>query len=77
MVFLFPAYMILPFCQKSKDDLLLKNTLNHDISGIILKNDIYPMVFLLKEKLKMIKKFTQSNTHLVKSSRNFQTHPIF
>ena len=35
MVFLFPTNMILPFCQKSKDDLLPKNTRKHDISGII------------------------------------------
>ena len=27
MVFLFPTNMTLPFCQKSKDDLLPKNTL--------------------------------------------------
>ena len=42
MVFLFPTNMILPFCQKSKDDLLPKNTRKHDISGIIWKDDIHP-----------------------------------
>ena len=34
LVFLFPTNMILPFGQKSKDDLLPKNTRKHDISGI-------------------------------------------
>ena len=42
MVFHFPVYMILLFCQKSKDDLLRKNILKDDISGIIEKDDIYP-----------------------------------
>ena len=32
MAFLFPTNMILSYCQKSKDDLLPKNTLKNDIS---------------------------------------------
>ena len=42
MVFLFPTIMKLRFCQKSKDDFLLKNTLNDGISGITEKDDVYP-----------------------------------
>ena len=42
MVFPFPTNMILPFCQESKVDLLPKNTLNDDISGLIEKGDIHP-----------------------------------
>ena len=38
MIFLFPANMILPFNQKSKDDLLPKNTIKDDISGITEKD---------------------------------------
>ena len=34
--------MALPFYQKSKDDLLPKNTIKDDISGIIKKDDISP-----------------------------------
>ena len=34
MVFPFPTYTIFPLCQKSKDDLLPKNTLKDDIFGI-------------------------------------------
>ena len=34
--------MTLPFHQKSKDDLLPKNTIKGDISGIIKKDDISP-----------------------------------
>ena len=34
--------MVLPFCQKSKYDLLPKNTLKDDISGIIEKDDTHP-----------------------------------
>ena len=36
--------MILPFCKKSKDNLLppKKNAFQGDISGIIEKDDIYP-----------------------------------
>ena len=41
MAFLFPTNMILPFCQKSKADLLPKNTLKDDISSIIEKDDIH------------------------------------
>ena len=55
MVFLFPANIILPFCQKSKDGLLPKNTFPVSLKKMIfiLEN----MIFLLIEKLKMIKKF--------------------
>ena len=43
IVFIFPANMILPFCQKkSKDDLLPKNAHKDDISGIIEKDNIHP-----------------------------------
>ena len=52
--------MILPFCHKSKYGVLTRNTLKDDISGIIEKDE--DMVFLLTEKLKMIKKITQLNT---------------
>ena len=57
--------MILPFCQKSKDDLFQKNTLKNDISGIIEKDDIYPRKYGIPSdrKIKDDKKFTQSNTH--------------
>ena len=34
--------MKLPFCQKSKDDLLQQNTPKDDISGIVEKYDIHP-----------------------------------
>ena len=34
MAFLFPTNMILPFCQKSKDNLLPKNTLNPNKAGL-------------------------------------------
>ena len=64
MVFPFPTNMILPFCQESKVDLLPENTIKDDISGLIEKDDILQnMVFLSVEKLKMMKKFTQSNTY--------------
>ena len=42
MVFLFPTNMILSSCQRSKDDLLPKNTLKNDISGVVEKDDIHP-----------------------------------
>ena len=42
MVFLFPTNMKLPLCQKSKDDLLPKNTAKNDISGITEKDDTHP-----------------------------------
>ena len=42
MVFIFPINMILPFCQKSKDNLLPKNILKDGISGIIEKDDVHP-----------------------------------
>ena len=40
MVLLFPTDMKLPFCQKSKDDLLPKKALEDGISGITEKDDI-------------------------------------
>ena len=42
MVFLFPTNMKLPFCQKSKDYFLLKNTYKNGISGIAIKGDAHP-----------------------------------
>ena len=64
MVFLFATNTMLLFYQKSKDDLLTKNRIEDDISILLKKSDIIleNMVFLLKEKLKKIKEFTQSNT---------------
>ena len=58
IVFLFPTKMILPFCRKSKDDHLPKNTLVTFLVSLkkmvfILEN----MAFLLIEKLKVIEKF--------------------
>ena len=60
MVFLSPTNMILPFCQKSKDDLLPKNTLKDDIFLLIEKDDIHPRKYGISSdrKIKMIKKFT-------------------
>ena len=42
MVFTFATNMKLPLRQKSKDDLLLQNTLKDDISGITEKDDTNP-----------------------------------
>ena len=42
MVFLFPTIMKLSFCQKSKDDLFVKNTPKDGIFGITRKDDIHP-----------------------------------
>ena len=42
MVFLFPTNMKLPLRKKSRDDLLPKNTLKDDISGITEKDDTNP-----------------------------------
>ena len=42
MVFLFLTNMKLPYCQKSKYDLFLKNAPKDDISGITEKDDIHP-----------------------------------
>ena len=42
VVFLFPANMKLPFCQKSKDDLFPKNTPKDHISSITGNDDIHP-----------------------------------
>ena len=38
----FPTNMKLPFCQKSKDYLLPKNTLKNGVSGITKKGDAHP-----------------------------------
>ena len=62
MIFsVYSVKMVLPFCQKSRFDILpkkihLKMTLPESLKKMIfiLEN----MVFLLIEKLKMIKKFT-------------------
>ena len=42
MVFLFPANMKLPFCQRSKHDRFPKNTPKDNISSITEKGDIHP-----------------------------------
>ena len=42
MKFLFPKNMKLLFCQKSKDDLLPKNTLKGDIYGVTEKDGTHP-----------------------------------
>ena len=42
IVFLFPTNMVLPLYQKSKDNLLPKNTLKGDTSGTIEKDNIHP-----------------------------------
>ena len=42
IVFTFPTNMKLPLHQESKDDLLPKNTLKDDISGITEKDDTNP-----------------------------------
>ena len=42
MVFVLPANMELPFCQKSKDDLFPKNTPKDGISSITEKDDTHP-----------------------------------
>ena len=42
MVFLFPTNMKLPLRKKSRDDLLPKNALKDDISGITEKDDTNP-----------------------------------
>ena len=41
MVFLLPTNMTLPLCQKSKDDLLPKNTPEDDISNNTKKDDTH------------------------------------
>ena len=50
---LFPTNMMLPLCQKSKDDLLSKNTLKDDISGIIKKYDIHPRKYCISSDRKI------------------------
>ena len=65
MIFLFLTDMILLFCQKSKVDLLPKNALNDDISGIIeeivIHHRKYGILFDIKikddKKLTFVKKF--------------------
>ena len=37
--------MILPFCQKNKDNLPRKNTLKGDVSGITEKDDMHTRKF--------------------------------
>ena len=44
-IFLFPTNMTLPSHQKSKDDLLTKNTLKDDISSIIENYDICSFIY--------------------------------
>ena len=41
-VFLFPANMKIPFCQKSKDDFFQENPPKNDITDITKKDDIHP-----------------------------------
>ena len=71
---LFSANMILPFSQKSKDDLHSKNTLKNSISSIIEKDDLYPwkMIFPLIEKLKLTERFIQLNRHRENCKEYFQ-----
>ena len=65
IIFLFDTNMILPFCQKNKDDLLPENTLKDDISGIIEKDESHPRKYGIScvRKIKDGKTFNQSNTH--------------
>ena len=42
MVFLFPTNMKLPFCQKSKDDLLPKIHLKMKFAASLKKDDTHP-----------------------------------
>ena len=64
MVFLFPTNMILPFCQKSKDEIIIIIIIIIHLKmtfPLLLKKMIFileNMLFLLTEKLKMKKKFT-------------------
>ena len=58
VVFLFPANMKLPFCQKSKDDLFPKNKPKDDISGMTtvmpeMSFFMKKMIFIL-EKMKLV-----------------------
>ena len=53
IVFLFPTNMILFFYQKSKDDLLPKNTLKDDISSIIEKDDFHPRKYSISSDRKI------------------------
>ena len=45
--------MILPFCQKSRDDLLLKITFKDDISGITEKDDVNPRKYSISSDRKI------------------------
>ena len=63
MVFLFPTNMILPFCRKSKDEIIIIKLIIHlkMTFPVSLKKRIFMLeniLFLLAEKLKMKKKFT-------------------
>ena len=49
MVFLFPTNRKLPLLQKSKDDLLPKNTLKHDISSFF--SALKKMTLILDEMI--------------------------
>ena len=42
VVFLFPTDVKLPLCQKSKDDILPKDTLKNSCSSIIEKDNTHP-----------------------------------
>ena len=60
MIFVFPTNIILHFCQKSKDVLFRKKKQLKVIFPVLLKKMIFILeniVFLLIEKLKMIKTF--------------------
>ena len=46
MVFLFPTKMKLSFCQKSKDDLLPKNTFEDNNCGITEKDDTHSRIYV-------------------------------
>ena len=65
IVYLFPANMIWPFYQKSKDDLLPKDTLRDDFLQYYWKLywSLWINVIYSERKIKIIKRFTQSNTH--------------
>ena len=67
VVFLFPANMKLPFCQKSKDDLFPKNTPKDDISGITEKDDIHPR----KDDFDILCTFINAFMEIKKTTRKF------
>ena len=68
MVFLFPANKISPFCLKSKNDLLPKNTHEDDIPSITdIKNDIHSRKYGISSnrKIKDDKKVSSYKYELV------------